>query len=105
MFKFDYAVFLYFPNFVKMPQKIIIESSEWVQDPRKNCKNIIDNILLMCFQRRAGWGSRPSSASSTMRRKKKKYDDDDSVLYKVAIITGDVKNAGTDAKVSTSRIY
>lgn len=41
--------------------------------------------------------SRPSSASSTAKGKKK-HDDED-VLYKVAIITADKKDAGTDAKV------
>lgn len=41
--------------------------------------------------------SRTSSASITARSKKKHTDDD--VLYKIAIITADKKDAGTDAKV------
>lgn len=41
--------------------------------------------------------SAPSVASSTTRGKKKRTEDD--VLYKIAIITADKKDAGTDAKV------
>uniref|UniRef100_K1R2V2 Lipoxygenase-like protein domain-containing protein 1 n=1 Tax=Magallana gigas TaxID=29159 RepID=K1R2V2_MAGGI len=41
--------------------------------------------------------SAPSVASSTTRGKKKRSEDD--VLYKIAIITADKKDAGTDAKV------
>uniref|UniRef100_A0A8W8NNL4 PLAT domain-containing protein n=1 Tax=Magallana gigas TaxID=29159 RepID=A0A8W8NNL4_MAGGI len=40
--------------------------------------------------------SAPSVASSTTRGKKKRTEDD--VLYKIAIITADKKDAGTDAK-------
>ncbi|XP_033751254.1 lipoxygenase homology domain-containing protein 1-like isoform X2 [Pecten maximus] len=55
-----------------------------------------------------GWGSRPSSASSYMsggsKRIKKSSgigssSGEKSTLYKVAVLTGDLKNASTDAKV------